>query len=150
MLEKDNVPGFVSVVAIMLGCYDLLRGFMHTFLLLYSSVNIAGLNLSTSQAADLLHLLGAFGISNYISGVMLILVAWQARPLALIMLGVIPTAYIIGGAAIILSSANYPHTQANWGGAPMMVAYNIFCIISFIAGVLVTYYRQRRGLNVGP
>jgi hypothetical protein len=31
--EKSNIPRFVSVVAIALGCLDLVRGFMHTILL---------------------------------------------------------------------------------------------------------------------
>ena len=54
---------------------DLLRGFMHTIVLNYSAKNIAVLDLSTSTASDQLRLLGAFGISNLETGVVLILLA---------------------------------------------------------------------------
>ncbi len=54
MKENTTIPRFVSVVAIVLGCLDLIRGFMHTILLEYAALNIAGLDLSTSLAGDLL------------------------------------------------------------------------------------------------
>ncbi|MFC1996017.1 hypothetical protein ACFLXI_00230 [Chloroflexota bacterium] len=110
MKETTNIPKFVSVVAIALGCLDLLRGFMHTILLEYAAKNIAGFDLSTSLAGDKLQMMGAFGISNYITGVMLILLGWKARQLALAMLGVIPTAYLIGtvGIKINVVRAMYP------------------------------------------
>ena len=78
---------------------------MHTILLEHAAGNIAGLDLSSSLAADLLQLLGVFGISNYITGVKLILLGWKARPLALTMLGVIPAAYIIRAAGINLNTS---------------------------------------------
>ena len=56
-----------------MGCLDLLRGFMHTVLLDFAAANIAGLDLSTSLAGDLLQMMGAFGISNYLTGIILIL-----------------------------------------------------------------------------
>jgi hypothetical protein len=62
--SEYNIPKFVSIAAIVLGCLDLLRGFMHTVLLDFAAANIAGLDLSTSFAGDLLQMMGAFGISN--------------------------------------------------------------------------------------
>ena len=138
MEKENNIPTFVSIVAIALGVLDLIRGFMHTILLEYAATNIAGLNLSSSVAIDLLRLLGVFGISNYITGVMLILLGWKARSLALTMLGVIPAAYFIGIAGIRFNSVSYATTQANWGGAPMMMVYMAVCIITFISGVIVS------------
>ena len=79
-------------------------------------------------------MMGTFGISNYITGAMLILVGWKARPLALTMLGVIPAAYIIGVVCIKINSAPYMSSQAAWGGAPMMMVYMGVCIVAFIAG----------------
>ena len=52
MKENPYIPKFVSVVAITLGCLDLFRGFMHTILLEYAALNIAGFDLSTSLAGD--------------------------------------------------------------------------------------------------
>jgi hypothetical protein len=135
MNNSNSTPKIVSIVAIILGSLDLLRGIMHTLLLEFAATNIAGLDLSTSQAADLLRLMGTFGISNYITGITLILLGWKARRLALIMLGVIPTAYIVGGIATNFYSAPYTQTQANWGGIPMMLAYMAVCTLTFLYGI---------------
>ena len=135
MKTTSKYPKIVSVVAILLGSLDLLRGAMHTLLLEFAAANIAGLDLSTSQAADLLRLMGSFGISNYITGITLILLGWKARHLALIMLGVIPAAYVVGGVATHLHSAGYTSTQANWGGLPMMAGYIVICCLTFIYGL---------------
>jgi hypothetical protein len=93
-MRKDpmntRIPAFISIVTIFLGSYDLVRGFMHTILLHYSATHIAVLDLSGSTASDQLRLLGAFGISNFETGIMLILMGIFARGLAMIMLAVIP------------------------------------------------------------
>ncbi len=134
MSNKTNIPKIVSIIAITLGSLDLIRGFMHTFLIKYAATNIAGLDLSTSQAGDLLVLMGSFGISNYISGMALILMGWKARELAWIMLGVIPAAYLIGGIAIRFYSADHAISQSAWGGKPMMMVYMAICILAFLYG----------------
>jgi hypothetical protein len=135
MKNSTNIPKVVSTVAYILGGLDLIRGVLHTLLLEFAASNIAGLDLSTSQAADLLRLMGTFGISNYITSAALILLAWKARQLALIMLGVIPAAYLIGGAATRFYSAAYTQTQADWGGIPMMLIYMGVCILTFLYGL---------------
>jgi hypothetical protein len=144
MKENATIPKFVSVVAIVLGCLDLIRGFMHTILLEYAALNIAGLDLSTSLAGDLLQQMGAFGISNYLTGIMLILIGWKARPLALAMLGVIPVAYIIGVIGININSTGYAPSQAAWGGAMPMLVYLIVCGTTFIAGVWMTLSNKKK------
>lgn len=145
MKENTTIPRFVSVVTIVLGCLDLIRGFMHTILLEYAALNIAGFDLSTSLAGDLLQQMGAFGISNYLTGVMLILIGWKSRPLALAMLGIIPVAYIIGFFGIRINSADYAPSQAAWGGATTMLVYLVISGVGFIAGVGITLYRKKRG-----
>jgi len=135
MKNATTLPKIVSWVAISLGVLDLLRGIIHTFLLGFAATNIAGLDLSTSQAVDLLRLMGSFGVSNYITGITLILLGWKARHLALIMLGVIPAAYLIGGLATRLYSAEHMQTQANWGGIPMMLVYLAVSSLTFIYGI---------------
>ena len=135
MKSSPTLPRIVSWVAISLGVLDLLRGIIHTVLLEFAATNIAGLDLTTSQAVDLLRLMGSFGISNYITGITLILLGWKARHLALIILGVIPAAYLIGGLATRLYSAEYMQTQANWGGVPMMLVYLTVCSLTFIYGI---------------
>jgi hypothetical protein len=144
MQNENHIPRFVSVVAIALGCIDLMRGFMHTVLLDFAATNIAGFDLTTSLAGDLLQQMGAFGISNYLTGIMLILIGWKARPLALIMLGFIPVAYAIGIAGIKFNSAPYAPSQAAWGGTTFMLVYLAICVMTFIAGVWITLYRKKK------
>jgi hypothetical protein len=144
MQNESQIPRFVSIAAIALGCLDILRGFMHTVLLDFAATNIAGFDLSTSLAGDLLQQMGAFGISNYLKGIMLILISWKARPLALIMLGLIPVAYAIGIAGIKVNSAPYAPSQAAWGGTTFMLVYLAVCIITFIAGVWTTLNRKKK------
>ena len=142
MKENTTIPKFVSVVAILLGCLDIVRGFMHTILLEYAATHIAGFDLSTSLAGDLLQIMGAFGISNYLTGVMLILMGWKARSLALTMMGILPVAYIVGVVGIKVNSVPYAASQADWGGAPMMMVYLVICAVTFVAGIVVTQIRK--------
>ncbi len=136
MKTNPNIPRFVSIVAIGLGSLDIIRGFIHTVLLEFAATNIAGLDLTTSQGGDLLQLMATFGISNYLTGTMLILMGWKARPLALLMLGIIPLAYLIGVVTLRIHSAGIAPSQAAWGGLPMMMGYLFISIITFIAGTI--------------
>ncbi len=142
MNNKHNIPAFVSVIAMVLGFYDLLRGFMHTVMLNYSADHIAGLALNTPQSVDLLRLLGSFGVSNYITGIMLILLAWRYRPLALTMLGLIPAAYGFGYITIQFNLQAYGPSTAKWGGFDYMLVDLSICVLTFIAGVAVMVYRN--------
>lgn len=135
--EKTKVPKFVWVVLIVLGSIDLVRGFMHTVALEYAAINIAGLDLTTSTAAEQLRLLGVFGISNWITGVTFILIALKAKDISIHIMGLIPLAYGLSGIAMRINTAGYVQTTANWGGLYMMVPYLLVCGITFIAGVIV-------------
>lgn len=119
----------------ILGCYDLGRGLMHTVFLHYSAINIAGLDLSTATASDQLRLLGVFGISNFETGIALILMSIFAKRLALVMLGMVPFIYLFGYFAIKSNVAGYASSHANWGGfAPLMVYLSI-SLSTFLLGV---------------
>lgn len=147
-MDKSNLPpAFVSVVTLLLGAYDLLRGFMHTILLHYSATHIAGLDLSSVNASDQLRLLGAFGMSNLETGAMLILAALHARKLALAMLGIIPLAYFIGYLGVEANSSGYPASQAQWCGLEPMLIYLVICVLTFGAGVLATYKGRRKDMH---
>ena len=135
MNNKTNLPKVISIIVIALGGLALIRGFMHTILIRFAATNIAGLDLSTSQAGDLLVLMGSFGISNYISGLALILMGWKSRELAWIMMGVIPAAYLVGGLAIRFYSADFSISQSAWGGKHMMMAYMAICVLTFLYGL---------------
>jgi len=145
---NNRIPPFVSVVTILLGSYDLVRGFMHTILLHYSATHIAVLDLSGSTASDQLRLLGAFGISNFETGIMLILMGIFARGLALIMLAAIPSVALIGTFAIRANSAGYLPSHAEWGGLEPMMVYLGICVLTCITAAIVMY-RQRAKSSFG-
>lgn len=135
---RKEVPKFVSIVLIILGCVDLVRGFIHTVLLEYAAINIAGLDLTTA-ASDQLRLLGTFGISNWITGVAFIIIGLKAKQISLYIIGLIPIAYGLSTIAIKINTADYAASQANWGGSVPMLIYMGICIITFIIAVIKMY-----------
>jgi hypothetical protein len=141
---KTKVPKFVWVVLFILGCIDLIRGFMHTVLLEYSALNIAGLDLTTSTAAEQLRLLGAFGISNWVTGAIFILIALKAKNISIYVMGIIPFAYGLSSIAMKFNTSGYAQTTANWGGMSMMIPYLAVCVITFVAGIIMII-RSKKG-----
>ena len=138
------IPKFISIMAVFLGVIDLLRGFMHTVVLPYSATHIASLDLSGPTAPDLLRLLGLFGISNYITGATLILTGLYARPIALILLGLIPAFYGLGVLTIHAAMNPYPPSTAQWGGRPFMMVNLSLYVLTFLAGIFVLRHRKTK------
>jgi hypothetical protein len=138
------IPKFISIMAVFLGVIDLLRGFMHTVVLPYSATHIACLDLSGPTAPDLLRLLGLFGISNYITGATLILTGLYARPIALVLLGLIPTFYGLGRLTIHAATNPYPPSTASWGGRPFMMINLSLYVLTFLAGIFVLRHRKTK------
>ena len=138
------IPKFISIMAVLLGVIDLLRGFMHTVVLPYSATQIACLDLSGPTAPDLLRLLGLFGISNYITGATLILTGLYARPIALVLLGLIPAFYGLGLLTIHAAMNPYPPSTAQWGGRPFMMINLSLYVLTFLAGIFVLRHRKTK------
>ena len=138
------IPKFISIMAVFLGGIDLLRGFMHTVVLPYSATHIASLDLSGPTAPDLLRLLGLFGISNYITGATLILTGLYARPIALVLLGLIPAFYGLGLLTIHAAMNPYPPSTAQWGGRPFMIVNLSLYVLTFLAGIFVLRHRKTK------
>ena len=138
------IPKFISIIAVFLGCIDLLRGFMHTVVLPYSATHIACLDLTGPAAPDLLRLLGLFGISNYITGATLILTGLYARPIALVLLGLIPAFYGLGLLTIHAAMNPYPPSTAQWGGRPFIMVNLSLYVLTFLAGIFVLRHRKTK------
>ena len=77
-LKKYALP---SRVLFGLGLYDLLRGFMHTFLLRWSGINVAGFDAETTPVNQFF-MLGTFGISNFLTGFIFLLVSRRSPELS--------------------------------------------------------------------
>jgi hypothetical protein len=143
-MHNPNFPKFISIMAVFLGGIDLLRGFMHTVVLPYSATHIACLDLSGPAAPDLLRLLGLFGISNYITGATLILTGLYARPIALVLLGLIPAFYGLGLLTIHAAMNPYPPSTAQWGGRPFMMINLSLYVLTFLSGIFVLRHRKTK------
>ena len=136
-LTEDGCPKFAWIITIGLGCIDLIRGFVHAFFLEFAAMNIFVIDLSGGVENQML-LLGVFGISNYLTGIMLILIGLKARKLVPIVLPIIPATYLLGSALI----SNVASPTAQLGGGPYMLIYFAVCISTFIAILIV---RIRKG-----
>ena len=117
-----------STVLFFIGGLDVLRGFMHTFLLTWSASNIAKLNMAIASS-DQVFLLGVFGISNFLTGFIYFLVSKKARELSPYVLIIIPLTYLLG--LIGIWSGNV-HGQAAFEGKYFMLVYFSICIITFV------------------
>ena len=136
-INDIKCPKFAWIIMIGLGCFDLIRGFMHTVILEFAAINIFVIDLSGGVDNQML-LLGIFGISNYLTGIMFILIGLKARQLVPIMLPVIPAIYFLGTA--LISRVTNPTAQL--GGGPYMLVYFAVCIATFIA-ILVVKIKNR-------
>ncbi|MBY8996276.1 MAG: hypothetical protein KGD60_00995 [Candidatus Thorarchaeota archaeon] len=111
---------------------------MHTVLLEYAAQNIMGLDLAVARDDQLL-LLGTFGISNYLTGMMLILVGMKARNIVQYVFLAIPVSYLFGGFLI----SRVASSTARLGGLSMMIAYIALCIGTFVAVLIWKNLKQK-------
>ena len=137
-INDIKCPKFAWILMIGLGCVDLIRGFIHTFMLEFAALNIFVID-SSGGVDNQMFLLGTFGISNYLTGIMFILIGLKARHLVPIMLPVIPIIYF-GGAALISRTAA---PTAQLGGGPYMLIYFALCIAASIAILVITIKNRR-------
>ena len=118
-----------------LGLYDLVRGVMHTLILRWSGIHIAGFD-PDNTPIDQFFMLGAFGISNLLTGCLFLLISKRAPELSPLVLGIIPATYLLGLTGIRSSGI---YGTMNYGGQYLMYIYFAICI-----GTLVLHLAGRR------
>ncbi len=107
-----------------LGLYDLVRGVMHTLLLRWSGIHIAGFDPVTTPI-DQFFMLGVFGISNLLTGCLFLLISRRAPQLSTLILAIIPATYLLGLAGIRASGI---HGTLAYGGQYLMTIYFTICV----------------------
>lgn len=117
-----------SYILFLVGACDLVRGCMHTFLLKSSAAHFAKFNMD-SVSEDQLFLLGVFGITNFLTGFVYILISLKAKHLSPHILILIPSAYLLGLVGIWSSGV---HAQAEFNGRYFMFGYFFICILTYI------------------
>jgi len=117
-----------STVLFVLGLVDVFRGVLHTFFVNWAVRTFAKLDLSVARQ-DQLTLLGAFGISNLLTGVIFILVSIEAAQLSEYVLLTIPCAYVVGAIGMRTSGVK---AQSAFYGRYFMMAYLGVCLATFV------------------
>jgi hypothetical protein len=125
--KQYDIP---SIVLFILGIIDIVRGFLHTFEVNWAAQTFAKLNLNFVRA-DQLTLLGAFGISNILTGFLYILISKKA---------IIPISYIIGFVGLKMSGI---YSSAAFEGKYFMIIYLLVCVIT--SGIFFIQKRKRKG-----
>lgn len=139
MTAGRDVYRVPATVLFVLGIVDLIRGVMHTFLLRWAGVHIAGFDPVTTPS-DQFFMLGAFGISNFLTGFLYLLISRKARELSPYVLAIIPATYLLGVIGITVAGVQ---AQAVFGGRYLMFVYFAVCVVT-VAGFLAQRARQRR------
>ncbi len=121
-------PKYAWLVLTLIGIIDLARGVIHTFFVEFAATNIAGLNLSV-VTQDQLFLLALFGVSNYMTGAIFLLIAFRARHLVPIMLLFVLGLFMLP--TIILMAVLQPTAPLSGGGL-IGPAYLLLCGITII------------------
>lgn len=139
MTAGRDVFRLPATVLFGLGLVDLFRGVMHTFLLRWAGVHIAGFDPVTTPS-DQFFMLGAFGISNLLTGFLYLLISRKARELSPYVLAIIPAAYLLGVIGIGVAGV---HAQAAFPGRYFMMVYFAVCLVT-VAVFLVQRGAQRK------
>lgn len=136
MSENHQAKGsqIASYFLFFLGCVDLVRGLSHTFLMHWANDTFAQLDLSVN-GNDQLMLMGAFGISNFLTGAIFILVALKAKDISVTILKLILLAYAVGLMGIKYAGVS---PSADFYGRYIMLTYFGVCIIGIIWSRIVS------------
>jgi hypothetical protein len=134
----NNFPRFVSFVAVGLGCFDILRGLVHTVFVGNLGAEIAGLDLAGPTGLDQLTLMVAFGSSNFITGAALIFLGLTNRLGALILMVVIPLSLLLAGVGLHRWSADLVG-QAAFPGTDNMRIYIGVCALTVTTALITRW-----------
>lgn len=140
MTADRDVFRVPATVLFILGIVDLIRGVMHTFLLRWAGVHVAGFDPVTTPS-DQFFMLGAFGISNFLTGFLFLLISRKARGLSPYVLAIIPATYLLGMIGIGVAGVQ---AQAVFGGRYLMFVYFAVCVVTVAVFLVQRGTRHRR------
>lgn len=139
MFTKEKALKIAVITLFVVAGIDILRGYMHTFNIWWASENIAQM----TQTADTMHLMITFGITNFLTGFIYIVIGLKAKDVAPYILVLIPIAYLIGIISGETTGVNAMGGETAWNGMYLMYVY--WTIITLIAGnYFVASYRQKK------
>ncbi len=101
---------------------DFIRGFMHTFLNEFAALNIARID----PNPDALYLLGAFGISNFVTSFIFFMIWKKAKHLSPYVLITVFAGYVFG---ILGMQVGRTTMESAFNGQYMMYAYLVATLV---------------------
>ena len=137
--KRRDIYTLPSVFLFIIGLYDLIRGFMHTYLLTWSASYFAKFDLATVPE-DQVFMLGVFGISNWLTGFLYLLISIKAKHLSPYVLIIIPLTYLLGLIGIWSCGI---HGQSAFNGQYFMYVYFAICVIIFLIFLFQKYYQKK-------
>jgi len=121
-VKKEKAIRISTTFLFALGTLDLIRGFMHTFNINWAATTFAKIAL----IPDSLMLMGAFGISNILTGLIYLLICKKAKHLVPYVLALIPTAYLLGMIGLRMQGVQ---AESAFNGKYMMLGYLGLCAL---------------------
>ena len=123
MISKSLALKINTIVLGVIALIDIIRGDMHTFNINYASANIAKID----PHPDALYLLGVFGMSNFLTAFIYLIVVWKAKHIAPYILLLLPFAYLVG---IIGLKTQDVQMQSEFNGQYIMFGYFTICLLT--------------------
>ncbi len=135
---ESTLARIAPKVLLLLGCVDLFRGLAHTYMIHWANDTFAHMDLSVN-GNDQLMLMGAFGISNWLTGMLFILIALKAKALANTSLIIILVAYAVGWLGMQYAGVS---AESDFYGRFIMMGYFAVCLAG-IVWQLIDNHRQQ-------
>ena len=123
MLNKSLSLKINTIILGVIALFDIIRGYMHTFNINYASANIAKID----PHPDAMYLLGVFGMSNFLTAFIYLIIIWKAKHITPYILLIIPFAYLVG---IIGLKTEDVQMQSEFNGQYMMFGYFTICFLT--------------------
>lgn len=124
-MHKKTALKISTILLFAIALLDIVRGFMHTFNINWSAENIAKIE----AIPDSMILMGSFGMSNFLTGFIYLLILWKAKNLTPYILAIIPIAYGLGIIGLKLQGIAM---DAEFNGQYMMFFYLGSCVLTSI------------------
>ncbi len=139
MFTKEKALKIVVITLFVVAGTDIIRGYMHTFNVWWASENIAQM----TQTADTMRLMITFGISNFLTGFIYILIGLKAKDVAPYVLLLIPLSYMLGFISGETTGVNDMASGTAWNGMYMLYVYwSVIIIIS--VNYFIASHRERK------
>lgn len=140
-MNKQLALKISSIVLLLVGVMDILRGVLHTFRIKYAMLNGAKIEPVTES----LVLMGAFGISNFLTGFLYLLIVWRAKKIVPYVLLIIPFSYFLGGIGLRYSNVVLPADK--FRGQYIMHYYLSICLLVALFYFVVVIINKLRNEN---